>query len=177
MAVKATHTIVLALVVGFSLGGCGYHLVGTASTLPEELTKLYVETFENLTPWTDMDQRVMESLNLEWVRRRRFELVAKREDADVMLSGVIMSVRVTPVEIDERGRATKYQMALTTSVKFNDIRGDEPELMWEDRAFSRRTSYVVDPNATNYYDRQLDAMDRVSEDYARALVSAVLEGF
>jgi outer membrane lipopolysaccharide assembly protein LptE/RlpB len=173
----ATRKVVLVLATAVVLGGCGYHLVGTASTLPEELTTLYVETFENLTPWTDMDQRVMESLNLEWVRRRRFELVTKREGADVMLSGVIMSVRVTPVEIDEQGRATKYQMALTSSVKFNDIRGDEPKLMWEDRAFSRRTSYLVDPNATNYYDRQLDAMDRVSQEFARALVSAVLEGF
>jgi hypothetical protein len=35
----------------------------------------------------------------------------------------------------------------------------------------------VDPRAVDYFDRQVEAMDELSEEYARALVSAVLEGF
>jgi hypothetical protein len=62
-------------------------------------------------------------------------------------------------------------------VKLLDVRADEPLLLWEDRAFSRRTSYAVDPSAVDYFDRQIEAMDEISEEYARALVSAVLEGF
>jgi hypothetical protein len=167
----------LVLVLVLSTTGCGYHLVGTASALPEELQTLYVKTFDNLTPWADVDQRVMEAVTLEWVRRRRFDLVDRQEGADLMLTGVIMGVQVTPVSLDDRGRASEYQMALNTSVKLSDIRGEEPKLLWEDKAFSRRTSYPVDPNARNYYDRQLLAMDELSREYARALVSAVLEGF
>ena len=37
---------------------CGYHLVGTVSTLPEELETIYVERFENLSRWADIDQRL-----------------------------------------------------------------------------------------------------------------------
>jgi len=62
-------------------------------------------------------------------------------------------------------------------VKLNDIRGEEPKLMWEDLAFSRRTSYLVDPDAENYFDRQFLAMDQLAREYSAALVSAVLEGF
>jgi len=159
------------------LSACGYHLVGTASTLPEEIETIYVERFQNLSDAADIDQRLVETVTLEWVRRRRLQVVESTEDADVVLSGVIVRLGVSPVSFDEQGRATEYQMMLTTAVKLTDVRAKEPSLIWEDRAFSRRTSYAVDPRAVDYFDRQVEAMDEISEIYARALVSAVLEGF
>jgi len=64
-----------------------------------------------------------------------------------------------------------------TEVRLEDVRGDEPVLLWEDKAFSRRTSYAVSEDAVDYFDRQREAMDELSREYSRALVSAVLEGF
>jgi outer membrane lipopolysaccharide assembly protein LptE/RlpB len=84
---------------------------------------------------------------------------------------------VIPVSYDEQGRANEYQMSLQAMVQLRDIRGDEPEVLWEDRAFSRRTSYRVDPNAVDFFDRQNLAMDELSREFASALVTAVLEGF
>ncbi len=173
----AARAALLAVILAASAAGCGYHLVGTASVLPPELKTLYVDRFQNLTSWTDMDQRLSEAVTAEWVRRRRLQLVEKRSEADVVLSGVITSIGVTPVSFDSRGRATEYQMTLTTSARLVDERGDEPKPLWEDRAFSRRISYSVDPNAVDYFDRQLEAMDQVAAEYARGLVSSVLEGF
>jgi outer membrane lipopolysaccharide assembly protein LptE/RlpB len=171
--------VVAALIVALVLpiAGCGYHLVGTVSTLPEDVSTIYVARFQNQTTWVDIDQRLDEALSLEWVRRRRLSTVVQRDNADLELVGVILSLSVRPVSFDQNGRATEYQMNLTTSVKLNDIRGEEPSLMWEDLAFSRRTSYLVDPDAENYFDRQFLAMDRLAREYSAALVSAVLEGF
>jgi len=167
----------IAAALGLALAGCGYHLVGTANTLPEGVSTLYVERFQNQTNYTDMDQRLDEALSLEWVRRRRLQLVDERASSDLVLSGVILNLVVAPVRFDEQGRATEYQMSLTTSVKLLDIRGSEPKLLWEDLAFARRNSYEVDPNAADYFDRQVLAMDQIADDYSAALVSAVLEGF
>jgi outer membrane lipopolysaccharide assembly protein LptE/RlpB len=166
-----------AAVLLLLLSGCGYHLVGTVSTLPEELETIHVERFQNLSRWADIDQRLVETVTLEWVRRRRLQVVDSPEDADLVLSGVIVRLQVSPVSFDGQGRATEYQMMLTTTVKLSDVRTEEPQLLWEDRAFTRRTSYPVDPRAVDYFDRQVEAMDELSEEYARALVSAVLEGF
>lgn len=175
MNARLRPAFLLALVL--PAAGCGYHLVGTASTLPEDVKTIYVARFQNQTTWVDIDQRLDEALSLEWVRRRRLALVDQRGDADVELVGVVLGVSSTPVSFDQNGRATEYQMNLTTSVKLNDIREAEPKLMWEDLAFSRRTSYLVDPEAENYFDRQYLAMDRLAQEYSAALVSAVLEGF
>lgn len=156
---------------------CGYHLVGTTSFLPEDIQNLYVESFKNETKWVDMDQRLMEALTLEWVRRGRLRLVDSQAKADVVLTGVIKRLAVIPVSYDDQGRANEYQMSLQAEVQLEDVRGDDNEVLWEDKAFSRRTSYLVDPNAVNYFDRQNLAMDELSDVFASALVTAVLEGF
>ncbi len=157
--------------------GCGYHLVGTSSYLPANLKTLYVSTFKNLTKWTDMDQRLTEAVTREWVRRRRFTIVNSPKGADLELDGTIKAVSISPVRFDQQGRATEYQMTLIASVRLLDTTGKKPKVLWENRSFSRRTSYQVDVSAVDYFDRQLEAIDRVSEAFARSLVSAVLEGF
>jgi outer membrane lipopolysaccharide assembly protein LptE/RlpB len=167
--------VVYALLL--TLSGCGYHLVGTANYLPEDIQTLHVELFANQTARADMDQRVGEALNLEWVRRGRFELVDRPDQADVVLSGTMTRLSIIAVSFDESGRATEYQMTLLTEVRLHDVREEDPILLWEDKGFSRRTSYAVDEDAVDYFDRQREAMDELSTIYSRALVSAVLEGF
>ena len=157
--------------------GCGYHLVGSSSFLPEEYQTLYIERMKNNTSWPDLGQRMDEALSREWVRRRRFQLVDSREAAHIVLEGSIQSISMVPVQLDERGRATQYQMTLVVSAHLVDPRGEEPKVLWEDKAFSRRTSYDVDASSVNYFDRQIQAMEEVSEELSRALVTAVLEGF
>ncbi|MCP4900730.1 MAG: hypothetical protein GY906_27515 [bacterium] len=165
--------IILPLV----LDGCGYHLVGTSSFLPENLQVLHITQFENHTNRADMDQRLTEAVVAEWVRRRRFTLSETLERADLLMQGDITSLRVAPVTFDEQGRATEYQMTLTARVKLLDVTSKEAVVLWEDRGFSRRTSYNVDVSAVDYFDRQIEAMDEVSQEFARALVTNVLEGF
>ena len=175
--VKTTLRIIVVLLLLAEVSGCGYHLVGTTSFLPEDIETLHVEKFVNQTKWVDMDQRLMEALTLEWVRRRRLQLVDNPDQADVVLSGTIQRLAVIPVSYDDQGRANEYQMSLQAMVQLKDVRAEEAEVLWEDKAFSRRTSYAVDPVAVNYFDRQNIAMTELSSDFARALVTAVLEGF
>ena len=169
--------LVMISAAAATAAGCGYHLVGTSSFLPDDMKILYVAPFENLTTWADMDQRLGEALNREWVRRRRFELVNRAEGADLVLKGVISSITVAPVTFDDNGRATEYQMTLRASVQLVDPRGKEPEVLWEDKGFSRQSSYDVDVSDVDYFDRQIEAMEEVSAEFSRALVTAVLEGF
>lgn len=169
--------IIPVMILGFFQTACGYHLVGTSSFLPAEYQNLYIERMKNNTSWPDLGQRVDEALSREWVRRRRFRLVESRDQANIVLEGSIQSISMLPVQLDERGRATQYQMTLVVSARLIDPRGAEPKVLWEDKSFSRRTSYDVDVSSANYFDRQIQAMEQVSEELCRALVTAVLEGF
>ena len=114
----------------------------------------------------------MEAVTLEWVRRRRLRLVDTPAQADVVLSGTIQRLMVIPVSYDSQGRANEYQMSLQAMVQLKDVREEEAEVLWEDKAFSRRTSYAVDPVAVNYFDRQNIAMTELSADFASAFARA-----
>ena len=160
--VKTGVRSVVLLFLAAGLTACGYHLVGTTSFLPEDIETLHVENFVNQTKWVDMDQRLMEAMTL----------VDNPAQADVVLSGTIQRLAVIPVSYDDQGRANEYQMSLQAMVQLKDVRGDEPEVLWEDKAFSRRTSYAVDPSAVDFFDRQNVAMDVLSRDFSGALAKS-----
>lgn len=159
------------------LSGCGYSLVGYSSNLPANLTKLYVAPFVNQTTRAEIDQRLTEQITQEWVRRGRFQLVSQADQADAVLSGTILNAILTPVRFDELGRASEYQLTVTADVQLVDRTGEKPVVLWRDAQFSRSTSYPVDVNATNYFDREVEAMDKLARDFARGLVVTILEGF
>lgn len=177
MKVKSCWLFILFLGLVFSTVACGYHLVGTSSFLPDTYQTLFLERVKNNTNWPDLGQRLDEALAREWVKRPRFQLVESKENAQLILQGSISSISMTPVQLDSKGRATQYEMTLVVSASLVDPHGDEPVVLWQDRAFSRRTAYDVDASAANYFDRQIQAMEEVSEALSRALVTAVLEGF
>ena len=172
------HARVTAPVLLVALSaGCGYHLVGASSTLPGRLQKLYVAPFVNQTSRSEVDQRLTEQITQEWVRRGRFQLVSRGDQADVVLSGSVTSANVSPVQFDARGRATEYQLTVIADVQLVDRTGEKPVVMWHDKSFSLSEPYQVDVSATDYFDREVEALDRLSLNFARTLVVTILEGF
>jgi outer membrane lipopolysaccharide assembly protein LptE/RlpB len=167
------------LVAGIAIvaTGCGYHLVGLSSNLPPKLRTLYVAPFVNQSARSEVDQRLTEQITQEWVRRGRFELMSSAEKADAVLSGTVKSAVVNPVQFDQQGRATQYQLTVTIDVNLVDRTGEKPVVLWRDERFSRNTAYPVDPLAANYFDREVEAMDILSRTMAQDLVTTILEGF
>jgi len=160
------------------VAGCGYHLVGTGSTtLPAHLKSLYVAPFVNQTVRAELDQRVTEEVTQEWVRRGRFQLVSSVEQADAVVSGTIVAASTAPVRFDEQGRVTQYQLTVAADVQIVDRTVEPPRTLWRDKRFTRTVSYEVDVSAQDYFDREIEAMERVARDFARGLVVTILEGF
>lgn len=166
----------LAAVVLLS-SACGYHLVGLSSTLPARLKTLYVAPFVNQSAAAQLDQRLTEAVSQEWVRRGRFQLVSSASDADAVLSATVTGAAVSPVQFDSQGRATTYQLTVSADVQLVDRTGKKPVVLWSDKHFSRTVSYQVNVNATDYFDQEVEAYDRVSRDFALGLVVTILEGF
>lgn len=173
---RAACLLGMLAVAGF-LVGCGYHLVGVSGNLPSNLQRLHVAPFVNQTGRAELDQRLTEEVTQEWLRRSRFQLVASPDEADVVLSGSVVGANVAPVRFDEQGRATEYQLTVSADVQLVDRTGEKPVVLWRDARFSRTVSYEVDVSAVSYFDREIEAMERVARDFARGLVVTILEGF
>ncbi len=170
----------LAALLAVAAGACGYHLIGQSSSLPARLQKLYVTPFVNQTNRAELDQRLTEQVSQEWVRRGRFQLVSSPDQADVVLTGTVAAAASMPVQFDQYGRATQYQLTVTADVQFVDRTGEKPVVLWRDQHFTRTKAYDVNVTAAtsyDYFDREVEAMDLLAVDFARGLVVTILEGF
>jgi hypothetical protein len=141
------------------------------------LQKLHIVPFVNQTTRAELGQRLTEEITQEWVRRGRFQLVPNPDQADAVLSATITAAIVAPVRFNEQGRATEYQLSVAADVKFVDRTGEKPVLLWRDQKFTRVLSYEVDASLTNYFDREVQAIEQLSREFARGLVVTILEGF
>lgn len=172
-----TLAVTAVLVASGVACGCGYHLVGASSSLPAHLTRIYIAPFINQTGRAELDQRLSEEVSQEWVRRGRLQLVASSDSADAVLTGTVTAALVTPVRFDAQGRASEYQLQVVADVQLVDRTGDDPVVLWRDPRFSRSISYPVDVETADYFDREVQAIERVARDFARGLVVTILEGF
>jgi hypothetical protein len=78
-------------------------------------------------------------------------------------------------------QATRYVIAVTARIEFRDVRADK--VLWQNPAMVFREDYdvatggstVTDP--ATFFGQEVNALDRVAADFARSVVSAILEAF
>jgi len=157
------------------LGGCGYALVGQASSLPSNVKVVEFTTLENRTPQVELEQRFSAAIARELVSRGRFRVQASPVGADAELSGAMLAFDLYPVAFDSQGRATNYQVRATARVSLKTLPDGKP--LWENPAFTFRDNYEFSATAATYTDLENDAIDRVADRFAQSLVTSMLEGF
>ncbi len=154
---------------------CGYHLAGRSSTLPPEITTVGVPIFVNRTNQPELEQRVTEHIIDEFTTRGRVRILAGEDGAQAVLLGTIDTYTDSPVIINELGRATRYEILITARVVLREVTTDR--ILWEDDHFLFRGQYDVSESAESFLDQEIIAIDRVATDFARSVVTSILEGF
>lgn len=155
--------------------GCGYSLVGKGSSLPENIRVVQFTTLQNMTQRVGLEQRLSGEIARELASRGRFKVQATADGADAVLSGAVVGFNLFPVAFDSQGRATDYQVQITTRASLKTL--PDEKVLWENPAFTFRDNYQFNATAATYVDRENDAIDRVADRYAQSLVTSMLEGF
>ena len=160
--------------------GCGYSLAGRGSFLPAYIKRIGIPQFTNNTTVFDLDRRVTDKVRTEFIGRGKWTIVPDPTGVDGLLSGTITGVTLTPVAFNQQQQATRYALAMTGSVEFKDLQTNK--VVWTNPSMSYREEFDV-PASSNtldtstYFGQDANALDRLSNEFARALVSAILEAF
>lgn len=168
---RKTALTFLALLI--TLAGCGYHLLGGNGLLPASIKTVAVLPFQRRVPVLQLDQRVTEAVTREVARRMKVKVQNTTQGADAVISGAITSYRVAPLSFDSAGRANRYQVTMSASVKMTDPSG---KVLYESRKYRFSEIYERSSIASRYLNEEVVAYDVVARDYARALVASILEG-
>lgn len=163
-------------VAALAAAGCGYALVGRASTVPADVRSVRIDPLENQTARAQVEQILTRAITDELVTRQRLTVVSGAEPADSELRGTVTGFGVTPVTFDPSGRATEYEISITARVEFRRS-GEDGEVLWSTDRYLFRENYPVELSATEYFDRENLAIEEVAEKFAETLVTDLLEGF
>ena len=165
----------LLLAIVLFTTGCGYHTTTRGSAFPQIKT-LAVPTFTNQTQAYRIEQILTAAVVRELTTRTQYRLVYDNaSDADATLKGVIVQTQTAPVTYDSTtGRASTSLVSVTMRVQLVDKKGT---VLFENPNYVFRDEYQISRELSSFFDEETPAVDRLSRDLARSLVSNILEGF
>jgi hypothetical protein len=171
----------LALLLGVALtcGACGYALVGRGVTTDASVKRIGVPMFRDATGKPGLDQKVTQKVIEELLRRGRFDVVQEAAGVDAVVDGELVSYIAVPVgfadEGGDRTQPNRYSVTLTARVRY--AKPTEKDAIWENEAFAFRDEYDVSEDPSAFFHQEEEALERLSTQFARSLVAAMLEAF
>jgi outer membrane lipopolysaccharide assembly protein LptE/RlpB len=159
-----------------ALTGCGYHVAGRSSRLPTDVHVLAVPVFVNQTQAYRVEQMLTHDVVREFIDRTHYRVVTdKGEGADAVLKGIVVSAHTAPLTYDaQSGRISSAVVSVTMKVTLLDRNG---RVLFENPDFVFRQQYQVSREATSFFEESTPALQRMSQDFARTLVTDILEAF
>ncbi len=176
MTLRAREWAGLLAVTLLFQAACGYHTAGHAVQLPESVKTIAVPSFKNETPTYRIEQMLTASVVREFTTRTRYHIVNDTgDDADATLRGTVLSTAASPLTYDTAsGRAASVLVVVSMRVILTDRSG---KVLYQNPAYLFREQYEVSQDLTTFFEEDSPAFRRLSQDFARTLVSNVLEGF
>lgn len=164
------------VVLSMTLLGCGYHVAGKASRLPESVHTIAIPAFVNQTQQYKFEQQLTQAVVREFITRTRYRIINKVEpDADATLRGYVTSVQISPVTFDSTtGRASTVLVTIGMRVSLVDRHGKS---IFENQNYVFRDEYQISRELSSFFQEEGPAMQRLSTQFARTLVSNVLEAY
>jgi hypothetical protein len=178
--VRTVLSVLVAGLLAVALTGCGYSLAGRGSFLPSSIRVIGVPEFTNQTPYPDVERRFSERVRSEFIGRGRYKVLAQEAGVDAVLRGTITALSLVPANFNESQQATRYTIVVNTKIEFVELATNK--VLWENASMVYREEYELpaDTEAGNpsaFFGQGSNALERVANDFARSVVSAILEAF
>jgi Lipopolysaccharide-assembly len=119
------------------LAGCGYQFAAAGTGFPKNAKTIYVARFSNTSRFTGVNDKFMRYLKDEIADHKRLQLVDSPKQADLVLTGDILSVDTRPTGFNNAMEASLYQQDMVVQAQLRD----------------RHTKQVLWSNVMNSFDQ------------------------
>ena len=159
---------------------CGYTLAGRGSFLPDTVQTIGIPDFVNHTPYYDVGQTLSQRVRTEFIGRGKYKVLPQATGVDAVLKAQINSISLAPSAFNSSQQATRYAITVTLGIQL--VQASDGKVLWQNQSQVFREEYqlasgggVLDPAA--FFGQSSNAVDRMATDFARSVVSAILEAF
>ena len=160
--------------------GCGYSLAGRGSFLPAYIHTIGIPTFANRTTVFNLETMLTQKVRAEFIGRGKYQILPDSTGVDALLTGEVTAVSIQPASFNPNQLASRYAITMTAKIELRDMR--ENKVLWENPSVMFRQEYdatggrtAVDP--ASFFQQDTTALERMSTEFARTIVSAILEAF
>ena len=181
-ALRSVLCVLCVLCGGAFSTGCGYTLAGRGSTLPATIKTIGIPMFTNRTTVFNLETTLTRKVREEFIGRGKFDIIPEATGTDALLTGEVTTVVIQPSSINANQLASRYAITMVAKVELKDMKTnmvlwDNPGLVFRQEydASGTQTGGAVDPAA--YFGQDTNALERLSTDFAKSIVSAILEAF
>jgi hypothetical protein len=170
------RSILSVVLTFFSLTGCGYHVVGAATHLPPGTKTLCVPVFATRTNAYRTETVLTSAVVREFATRTRLRVTPDSTgDPDATLHGTILSQIVSPLTYNSQTQqSSSFLITLNVAVTLTARDG---RLLYKNDNYVFRQQYQSTTDLPTFLEENPAAVERLSRDFARALVADVLESF
>jgi len=159
-----------------ALPGCGYHTLGAATHLPPDVRTLAVPVFATRTDTYHTETVMTDAVIREFAARTRYRVTPDgSENADAVLHGTILKEIVGPLTYNSSTQqSSSFLITIVVSVTLN---GRDGKILFENKNYVFRQQYQSTTDLPTFLQENPAAVERLSREFAHALVADVLEGF
>jgi hypothetical protein len=151
-------------------------VAGRGDRLPPNIKTIAIPVFVNSTRQYKIEQRVSAAVTREFIERTKYQVTTDSAAADAILKGEIKDVRSGVIAFDpSTGRATTLQVQVTAHVEL--INQHTKKSVFTNHNYVFREQYQIGQNPSTLFEEADPALDRLSRDIARTLVTEILENF
>ncbi len=166
---------VLLLLVTSGYTEC-YKPAGRGDGLPKHIKTLAIPPFQNPSLRFKVEQRFTAAMVDEALRRARsLQITATKEGADAVMLGTIKSFTFRPVLLDDLSRARLFEVAITVGLTIRDQ--TKNKILFDNQNYVFRGEYEIAGDPKTFFSEEGPAVDRIARDFAKSVMTTILEGF
>jgi outer membrane lipopolysaccharide assembly protein LptE/RlpB len=163
-----------------SLSSCGYHVAGQADMVPKSVKVIAIPAFDNITVRYKLTDQLPNAIAHEFISRTRYRVVSDPQQADAVLKGAVVNYTSFPTVFDQTtGRASGLQVNVRLQVSL--VERATGKVLFSRPSYEYHQRYEISVSGANaaqqYFEESSTALQRLSGDVARDIVSAILENF
>jgi hypothetical protein len=172
--------VALGSVLVLAGSACGYSLAGRGSFLPPYVRMIGVPTFANRTSIFNLETMLTQKVRAEFIGRGKYQILPQNTGVDALLTGEVTAVSIVPASFTTTQLASRYAITMTARLELRDMH--ENKVIWENPAVMLRQEYEATSgsrptDAVAFFQQDSNALERMSTEFARTIVSAILEAF
>jgi hypothetical protein len=177
---RRTFLTLLPALAGAASASCGYSLAGRGSFLPAYIQTIGIPQFVNTTPVYEIEQVFTERVRTEFINRGKYKVQPEATGVDAVLAGEILTIQITPASFTDQQQASRYTFIITAKIEFRDLKTntvlwDNPQWVFREEYEATSATDALDVNA--FLGQEIGALARIAEEFAKSVVSAILEAF